>query len=195
VSERFVCVDCGEGFTLSYAEQRWYREQGWSLPKRCPRCLALRRQVRASGKGGFSGPSSQAGSGPPRHRSRSWWARPLYRYGLITFGLTTVLTGLIIAFDPPFDLLEAWLLVITLVTFWTFGYDKAIAGQSAQRIPERVLLALSFCGGTLGAILGRVFFRHKTAKLSFRVKFWALVIGQLGLVAVYYIWIRPWLKL
>lgn len=115
----------------------------------------------------------------------------MYRYGAVTFGLTLVLTVIIASFDSPLGFLGAWLVAITIVTFWTFGYDKAIAGRTPRRVPEKVLFALAFFGGTLGAILGRAFFRHKTVKLSFRLKFWALVIVQIVLVTVYYLWIKP----
>ena len=89
------------------------------------------------------------------------------------------------------DPLIAWFLGITFVTFGTYGYDKLIAGSKRMRIPEKVLLALAFTGGTLGAIAGMEIFRHKTAKGSFQLKFWLVALLQVVLIVVYFIWIRP----
>ncbi len=100
-----------------------------------------------------------------------------------------------VSFDTPLDFVTAWLLALTVVTFWTFGYDKAIAGGSQLRVPENVLFALVFWGGTLGALLARPFFHHKTIKFSFRLKFWTVVIVQIGLIVIYYNWLKPWLDL
>jgi uncharacterized membrane protein YsdA (DUF1294 family) len=84
-----------------------------------------------------------------------------------------------------------WLACSTVVTFAAFGYDKAIAGSKRTRVPEIVLLALTFFGGTLGALAGRAFFRHKTRKVRFRRQFWAVIgIQVLLLVAVLTI-LRP----
>ncbi len=41
--ETFTCVECKNTFTLSYSHQRWYRESGLVLPKRCQACLDKRR--------------------------------------------------------------------------------------------------------------------------------------------------------
>jgi len=127
----------------------------------------------------------------PRRVKRPWWNSPTALYGLITFGLTAILALTMILLG--LDLLTAWLAAITGVTFFTFGYDKAIAGSRAVRVPENILFALVFCGGTLGALLARPFFHHKTSKFSFRVKFWAVVGLQLVVIIIYYVWLKPWL--
>ena len=85
------------------------------------------------------------------------------------------------------DPLLAWLLAVTLVTFLFYGYDKAIADEEKTRVPERVLLALAFTGGTFGALAGMKIFRHKTVKRSFRIRFWTVVVLQVLLVAGYYL--------
>lgn len=193
---RLVCVDCGEAFIWSHGEQRYYRERGLSQPKRCKNCRSQRRREQDSGNMGFSGPPARSTAPRPRTRparrpSRSWWGKPSLRYGLITFGITIILTLIMLAFDSPLDLLMAWLIAITIVTFWTFGYDKAIAGGTTVRVPENILFALVFCGGTLGALLARPFFHHKTSKVSFRLKFWLVVIVQILLIAGYYLWVKP----
>ncbi len=37
------CSDCGENFNFSVEEQEFYREKGFSSPKRCQQCRAARR--------------------------------------------------------------------------------------------------------------------------------------------------------
>ncbi|MBN1579264.1 MAG: DUF1294 domain-containing protein [Anaerolineae bacterium] len=65
MSEHRVCQDCGRSFTLSYEQQRWYRDRKLQLPKRCPECLSRRRADRQSGYKGFSGPPAGTPA-PPR---------------------------------------------------------------------------------------------------------------------------------
>jgi uncharacterized membrane protein YsdA (DUF1294 family) len=111
--------------------------------------------------------------------------RPVGLFALLTFGLTIAGTFLLWQFSRSLGLLWAWLIVINLITFLAFGYDKAIAGSQRMRVPEIVLLALTFFGGTVGALLGRIVFRHKTVKASFRVKFWVVLVIQIALLVVY----------
>lgn len=54
---------------------------------------------------------------------------------------------------------------VTAVCF--YGADKRAAIKGRWRVPERVLLSLSFFGGAAGGILGMLLFRHKTKKALF----------------------------
>lgn len=47
------------------------------------------------------------------------------------------------------------------------GMDKYKAIHHSFRIPERVLLTLSFLGGSIGSLLGMILFHHKTKKKLF----------------------------
>ena len=38
-----VCKECGEKFELTDKDLAWYKEKGFSEPKRCKSCRALRR--------------------------------------------------------------------------------------------------------------------------------------------------------
>lgn len=40
------CVDCDTQFVLSLGEQRWFKDKGFSMPKRCPDCRARRKEDR-----------------------------------------------------------------------------------------------------------------------------------------------------
>ncbi|MEC5174268.1 DUF1294 domain-containing protein [Chryseobacterium nepalense] len=68
--------------------------------------------------------------------------------------------------------------VISIITFIIFGIDKRKAMKHQRRIPESTLLSLTFLGGTIGALLGMLVFRHKIAKRSFLLKFVLIVLLQ-----------------
>lgn len=62
-----------------------------------------------------------------------------------------------------------YLAIINIISFAMYGIDKAKAKMDRWRIPEATLLAVSFIGGSLGAILGMELFRHKTKHLKFKI--------------------------
>jgi len=62
-----------------------------------------------------------------------------------------------------------YLIIISLITFLFYGYDKYQARNHNTRIPEVILHLLTLLGGTLGAFLGQVLFRHKTKKWKFQL--------------------------
>ena len=68
--------------------------------------------------------------------------------------------------------------------FALYAVDKAAARAGRDRISESMLLSLGFVGGWPGAIVAQQVFRHKTAKRSFRVRFWLSVIVN----AAIFIW-------
>jgi uncharacterized membrane protein YsdA (DUF1294 family) len=70
------------------------------------------------------------------------------------------------------------IIIINSITFITFGLDKRKAVRHQRRIPERVLLTLTFLGGTIGAIAGMLFFRHKISKKAFLMKLVVVVLIQ-----------------
>ena len=72
-------------------------------------------------------------------------------------------------FQDTFTL--CWWVVWSVATFLAFGFDKGRAAQSGRRVPESLLLLLAALGGWLGGWLGMYVFRHKTAKLTFKLKY------------------------
>jgi len=87
----------------------------------------------------------------------------------------------------PFDkILLFWLGLSTLLAFLLFGYDKVSAGRSGSRVPEFNLVLIGALGGWLGGLLGMLVFRHKTAKLSFQLKYAAGFLVWAGLI---YAWL------
>ena len=61
------------------------------------------------------------------------------------------------------------LLLINLITFAVYGYDKSCAKRRAWRVPEIRLLLLAAVGGSGGALLAMFLFRHKTKHLKFTI--------------------------
>jgi uncharacterized membrane protein YsdA (DUF1294 family) len=66
--------------------------------------------------------------------------------------------------------------IMSIITFLCYGFDKWKAKNKTWRIPEKTLHTLEFIGGWPGAILGQLFFRHKTSKVSYQLLFWIIVI-------------------
>ena len=83
-------------------------------------------------------------------------------------------------------LLYAGLLGISVIQFLFYGYDKRQAVKNKTRVPELILHVLALLGGTPGALLGQLLFRHKTKKLRFRIIFLAIILLQAGLVFCYW---------
>lgn len=63
----------------------------------------------------------------------------------------------------------AYLAVANAAAFCAFGMDKRKAKKRKWRIPERTLLLLALAGGSAGALLGMLAFRHKTQKKKFAI--------------------------
>ncbi|PQA94039.1 hypothetical protein B0A69_10655 [Chryseobacterium shigense] len=78
------------------------------------------------------------------------------------------------------------LLIINLFTFVIFGWDKRLSIQHKRRISETTLLGLAGIGGTGGALLGMLIFRHKVAKKSFLLKYVGVVLVQVFLIYCYF---------
>lgn len=67
------------------------------------------------------------------------------------------------------------------LTFSMMGLDKYFAVKGKWRISEgKLLLSALICGG-MGALLGMVFFRHKTKKIKFKI--------LLPIIAVFHFWL------
>ena len=61
----------------------------------------------------------------------------------------------------------AFILVMNVITFVMFGIDKRKAVKGKWRTPEKTLLLLGLCFGSIGQLLGMKVFRHKTNKWYF----------------------------
>ncbi len=168
---------CGRRFSWSVGEQRFYRERGLQAPRRCPGCREGRgRQATAT----QSLPRSVLQPSRPLTHQRS----PQRRLGVNALVAAVALgAGLLLLI--PATPLQAWLVGANLAALLAYGYDKAVAGRGRTRVPEAVLLGLALIGGSPGAFVGMLFFRHKTSKPAFLIPFALIVLLQLGLLAVW----------
>lgn len=83
------------------------------------------------------------------------------------------------------------LTILNVWTFMVFGFDKLRAEAGTWRISEGTLLSLAFIGGSVGALAGRRFFRHKTRKQPFSASLDGIVKLHVALSAgfgVYWFW-------
>lgn len=85
-----------------------------------------------------------------------------------------------------FTPLSAGLLLINLITFVVYGYDKFCARRGAWRVPEIRLLGLAALGGSAGALLAMFLFRHKTKHLKFTIGVPVILGLQIFLGANYF---------
>ncbi|MFD3166573.1 DUF1294 domain-containing protein [Herpetosiphon sp. NSE202] len=98
---------------------------------------------------------------------------------LVAFGLGA-------AFNLGYSYGLIGLIVISFITLIAFILDKQQSkDRRNRRIAESTLLLFVAFGGTLGAVIGIWFFRHKSQKTSFLQGFWLIVGCQVvGLLAV-----------
>ncbi|WP_433834534.1 DUF1294 domain-containing protein [Flavobacterium anhuiense] len=74
------------------------------------------------------------------------------------------------------EILLLYFLFINIVLFIIAGYDKYQALKNKRRIPEKTLFLMALTGGSPGLLTAMLFFKHKTSKTSFIVKF-VLILG------------------
>ncbi len=79
------------------------------------------------------------------------------------------------------DLLYIYLLCINVVTFLFYGMDKWKAKKGKRRISEKTLLTFAILGGSVGALIGMWFFRHKTRKPKFYLGVPAIILLQIAI--------------
>jgi uncharacterized membrane protein YsdA (DUF1294 family) len=65
---------------------------------------------------------------------------------------------------------------VSLFTYLSYRSDKRRAEAGEWRIPEATLHLAELAGGWPGAFLAQRSYRHKTAKLSFQIVFWLIVL-------------------
>jgi len=75
-------------------------------------------------------------------------------------------------------------LLINLITFCVFWWDKDAARKGQWRVPESRLLCLALIGGSPGAVAAQRLLRHKTRKEPFRTQLMLIcAMHVVGLVA------------
>ena len=103
--------------------------------------------------------------------TRFGWAAIAVAGGLaVLVGLALALTGV--------TALRAAFVGVNVATLVTYGYDKYVSQARGRRVPEAALQIMAAAGGTPGALLGQLVFRHKTRDRRFRLVFWSIAALQ-----------------
>ncbi len=113
------------------------------------------------------------------HRRR----RPRQTFGLLTL-ILVISIGLVAYLYTRQQQLHpylVWLITLSAITFFWYGFDKGQSKRSGSRVPEIILHLLALAGGFIGGWLGRFFFHHKTRKDSFTIILVLATILHLGL--------------
>ena len=102
-------------------------------------------------------------------------------FGLLAFALSVALYAALeqVLVWPYYYF--TWVMAVSVITFAFYGLDKGLSmsRRTKMRVPELVLNLLAVIGGTPGAWLGRVAFRHKTNLRRHWVMFVILVASSL----------------
>lgn len=107
------------------------------------------------------------------------------KHFLILAVILIVTLSFLFSYIIKINFLYACVISINLITLLFYGYDKHQAGNNGFRIPEIVLHLLALIGGSPGALLGQILFRHKTRKVKFSFVFIMIVIIQVVVIAVW----------
>jgi len=81
-----------------------------------------------------------------------------------------------------FHIALLYLAAINVVTFLLYGIDKFKAQHVRWRIPESVLIGFAVIGGSIGAWLGMMIWRHKTQHKKFRYGVPLILAAQIALL-------------
>ena len=68
------------------------------------------------------------------------------------------------------------LVILNATAFVLFMLDKYLAQERRRRVPESTLLLVALFGGSVGAIAGQKYWRHKTQKEPFRTMLLSIAI-------------------
>ena len=71
-------------------------------------------------------------------------------------------------------------LVMSLVTFLAYAFDKSAAETGCRRTTENTLFMFGLIGGWPGAVFAQQLLRHKSSKREFQSIFWITVILNCG---------------
>ena len=119
--------------------------------------------------------SRPAGSRAQSRRS------PQQLFGLVAAVLVVILL-LILAGMTDLPFYWIWLVALSVITWASYGFDKAQAKRGGLRVPEIVLHGLALLGGFPGGWIGRWMFHHKTRKPIFTVVLAASTLLHAGIM-------------
>lgn len=90
--------------------------------------------------------------------------------------------------ELPIEYFLYYLLVINMMAYIIYFYDKKQAISERRRVSEHTLLLFVVAGGIFGSAMSMLINRHKTSKFSFVAKF--LLANLLFIFLIYYLFIQ-----
>ncbi|HYN66187.1 MAG TPA: cold shock and DUF1294 domain-containing protein [Ornithinibacter sp.] len=132
----------------------------------------------------------RTGPDPSRAARRRGLAGPL----ALTLGFLAALAVLAAVGRLPVVVLVAYV-VISLVSFYMYGADKAAAQRGDWRVSEPALHLTDLLGGWPGGLVARHAYRHKTRKQPFRTVFWCTVVVNVAVLATLLVLGTDWLDI
>ena len=151
-----------------------------------PRAMAVHAVGATAGR-----PVARAPASPPvrvAHRRREASPSSALPGALLIAGYGALLGyGVWAGRVPPIAI--GVLLLLSLLTFFVYGFDKNAAQAGRWRTRESTLHLMSLIGGWPGAWCAQRLFHHKNRKGSFMAVYWATVIANVAAVAA---WVAKW---
>jgi uncharacterized membrane protein YsdA (DUF1294 family)/cold shock CspA family protein len=119
-----------------------------------------------------------------------------YRWTLTAIVTLVVAVFMVLAVITFSREMNVWIpvayMVMSVITFLMYGFDKAKARNEERRTPEKTLHALELFGGWPGALVAQQYYRHKNKKGSYQFMYWLIVLIHLGFWSLFLIDI-PWM--
>ena len=83
-----------------------------------------------------------------------------------------------------------YLILINLIAFFVYAYDKLMAKMKKSRVRETTLLTLSIFGGALGGFISMILFNHKTKVKRFIIINILMILLYVGIYYYFgeYVW-------
>ncbi|MCT2535056.1 DUF1294 domain-containing protein [Aquibacillus koreensis] len=86
------------------------------------------------------------------------------------------------------EVLWIYLIIVNLLAYILMGIDKKRARNNQWRISEKTLWLVAFVGGSFGALIGMISYRHKTKHFSF--KYGLRLLALIHILLVYYVFTK-----
>lgn len=99
----------------------------------------------------------------------------------VLFGFSFLVAAIasIIVFNGELLLIPLYL-VLSILTYLMFAWDKQAAQNGHWRTSENTLHMLSLLGGWPGALLAQFQLRHKSKKQPFKFTLWVVIVLNIG---------------
>ena len=94
--------------------------------------------------------------------------------------------------NPILIAIIAFVLIMNLISFFQMRHDKQCAQAGKQRVPEKTLFLATALFGGLGGCLGMYLLRHKTKHWYFALFFPLMLIAQVAILVLLYIFASGW---